>query len=282
MNDVRPGSRASARAAGLALALVALAGGITWPAQRVATGEPEMLPAAGMGPPARYLELVTPGLFAGPQERPPVMSLTRRAFLDDGGADVSAPIGELPLYAGLIPLLLALTALLSTPLVLLIALPAAVLCAWLAAGAGSAGFELLQPSPHWVLATVALAGGWGLARLVGRPDRVTSAMGLAVVTLVVTATLIIAALQTGAAPNESALAVLLERAPAADAEAALARPRVLQLNADHLRTTLDAAALSAFGALCVLLWFLKRRDGLAATVVVLAAAIDVGWRSLAA
>ena len=231
-------------------------------------------------PGGRLVTLLLPGLFAHLAEGDPVLpggNLAARGLL-------GAWRPWHALYAGWLPLLLALLA----------------LCDLRAPGGARAalawGFRLvflvglvkvgLAPealaSPFDTVLLLGLAGlsACGLVALLDRPARVTPAMALASGALVLVTAQVVWALTSGADSDESVLRPWLALVDAPSRAHLAARPLLAAANAEHLRGLLDQAALTGFVSLCALLWFLKRRDGLAGAALLAVTLADFGWHHL--
>lgn len=131
-------------------------------------------------------------------------------------------------------------------------------------------------APCLLAAGIAVLAGLALSKLraEGRaPARAGPSIALAVGAVLVTITLVLAALQAGFARD----ATLLEHAAAllgADAPGPL-DPLTAQQNASQIRAVLDRAALASFASLVALLVFLRERGTGSALLVVLVATADL-------
>jgi hypothetical protein len=231
--------------------------------------------------PVRSLELVVPGIWC------PVSPGTT----DTNTAGLAARALWSPharprgvMYVGLIPLLLCLMAALSSGArdttrirfvrwlgrLGLVAIGVAMVNTTLLAN------YRVSPSVGIILALLA---GVGLLQLLRAEDDVTPAMAVAVASLVLTAGLILVALSLGSDTPTETLSPLLERLDEPTRQAYAEAPAALAANATHLSLVFDTAALTAFGSLAVLLWFLKRRDGLATSVLLATVAADLAYHA---
>ena len=128
-----------------------------------------------------------------------------------------------------------------------------------------------------VAAAIALLCGFGLLSLTRNPQRVVPAMSLSIAALALATAQIVWAVSAGAGSDESAMNPWLSLVDEPARAHILGDPALLALNADHLRSLLDQAAITGFVSLCALLWFLKRRDGLASAGLILVVAADFTW-----
>ncbi|MGQ0553739.1 MAG: hypothetical protein ACT4PU_11045 [Planctomycetota bacterium] len=233
---------------------------------------------------ADALELLLPGLMArggspldtslNVQRPPSDDSLPALALAPELPAGARAP-GVFPGYA---PLLLALLTLLALPgrtawWLRALALPVLLLpWLWTPWPSGAASLVLRVATA----ALIAAAATTAALTLLGKPPRGQSVgpeIGLGVVAVVLAALLAGMALTAGSATDREALSFLLERLPAAAAQAR--PPETLAFDAAHLRSVLDRGAVAAFVGMTALLIHLKSRRGWTLALLLVVSLADV-------
>jgi hypothetical protein len=245
----------------LVIATLALPG--SWPPSQ------QVIPqTAGQSPahPARLAELLVPQLFAPVTGMAEERSLITRAVLREPASSVATTV---QLSVGITALALALFAL-ATGSGLWARLGRLGLLLALTMGSG----WLPLPSSYAVptaQAALALLAGRGLIALLAQRNP-SHEMALAVVCLLLTASLAGAALAAGSATDSEALRPFTERLPLGGSPPG---PAALAASAQILRQALDQAALSSCVCLAAVLGLLRWRGTVAALWLCLAVAADL-------